>query len=116
FHLAFGIGHDFLRNVTDAYLLFAYPFLIAPAGYNVRATNLADKERDSNLEMLKYISDQASARGLDFQLGIWTHGYQWERSPKATHIIEGVTPENHAPYCRDALTAILKACPAITGV
>lgn len=26
FQLAFGIGYDFLREVTDAYFLFAYPF------------------------------------------------------------------------------------------
>ncbi|HEX4794359.1 MAG TPA: hypothetical protein VH370_11235, partial [Humisphaera sp.] len=28
FSLAFGIGYDFIRQVTDAYFLFAYPFLL----------------------------------------------------------------------------------------
>ena len=36
FHLAFGIGYDFLRDVTDAYFLFLYPFLLTVPGYNVR--------------------------------------------------------------------------------
>jgi hypothetical protein len=116
FSLALSIGYDFLREVTDAYFLFPYPFLLSVPGYNVRATNLPDAERDHNLEMLKFISEQTVARGLDFQLGLWMHGYQWIASPKANHVIEGLTPETHGPYCRAALTALLKACPAISGV
>lgn len=116
FHLAFGIGYDFIREVTDAYFLFLYPFLLPVAGYNVRVSNLSDSERDHNLETLRYISEQAAAHGLDFQLGIWMHGYEWINSPHPNHVIEGLTPETHAPYCRDALAAVLKACPKITGV
>lgn len=51
-----------------------------------------------------------------FQLGIWTHAYQWTESPDAYHRIEGLTPENHARYCRDALALILKQCPEIQGL
>jgi hypothetical protein len=116
FHLAFGIGYDFLTNVTDAYLLFAYPFLLSVPGYNVRAANLPDAERDRNLEMLRFISEQAAARGLHFQLGLWMHGYKWIASPKPNYTIEGLTAETHGPYCRDAVRALLKACPAIGGV
>jgi hypothetical protein len=116
FHLAFGIGYDFLREVTDSYFVFAYPFFVSPPGYNVRAVNLPDAERDRNLEMLKYISEQAAAFHLDFQLGLWTHGYQWENSPHANYTIAGLTADNHAAYCRDALTMLLRACPAISGV
>ena len=32
----------------------------------------------------------------------------------ANYTIEGITAENHAAYCRDALTAVLRACPAIS--
>ncbi len=115
-HLAFGISYDFLRNVTDAYFLFAYPFFLSVPGYKVQAVNLPDAERDRNLEMLQFISRQAVAHGIDFQLGIWTHGYQWQDSPNANYTISGLTQENHAAYCRDALAAILRACPAISGV
>src|SRR5262249_9545442 len=83
FNLSLGLGYDFLRQVTDAYFLFAYPFLVSVPGYTVRATSLSDSERDRNLEMLKFISDQTVARGLQFQLGIWMHGYEWIDSPKA---------------------------------
>lgn len=116
FHLAFGIGYDFLTRVTDAYLLFAYPFLLKVPGYNVRVPQLADAERDSNLAMLKFISEQTAARGLHFQLGLWMHGYKWIDSPNPNYTIEGLTAETHGPYCRDAVRALLKACPAIGGV
>jgi hypothetical protein len=66
--------------------------------------------------MLRYIAAETSARGLQFQLGIWTHAYQWTDSPNAYHRIEGLTAENHAQYCRDALAMILKACPEIQGL
>lgn len=115
-HLAFGIGYDSLQTVTDAYLLFAYPFFLAVPGYEVRAVNLPAAERDRNLAMLQFISSEAVARGIDFQLGIWTHGYQWADSPRANYTIDGLTPENHAAYCRDALAGLLRACPAISGV
>ncbi|HTB16273.1 MAG TPA: hypothetical protein VK752_32115 [Bryobacteraceae bacterium] len=116
FNLSFGIGYDFLRSVTDAYFLFAYPFFLAVPGYNVRASNLADAERDRNLETLRFISEQTASRGLQFQLGLWMHGYIWENSPHPNYTIEGLNPENHGPYCRDALTTLLRACPAIGGV
>jgi hypothetical protein len=116
FNLSFGIGYDFLRAVTDAYFLFAYPFLLSVPGYNVRAANLPDAERDRNLETLRFISEQTASHGLQFQLGLWMHGYQWENSPHPNYTIEGLNAENHAAYCRDALAALLRACPAIGGV
>jgi hypothetical protein len=116
FHLALGIGYDSATDIRDCYLHFAYPFLLDVPGYNVRAKPLNDAERDHNLEMLRFISDETARRGLQFQLGIWTHAYQWIDSPKANYLIEGLTPETHAPYCRDALRALLKACPSISGV
>src|ERR1035437_6401454 len=116
FQLSFGIGYDFLRDVTDAYFLFTYPFLLSILGYNLRAVDSPATERDRNLETLRFISEQAAAHGLEFQLGLWMHGYQWENSPRANYTIEGLNAESHGPYCRDALTALLRACPAITGV
>jgi hypothetical protein len=116
FNLSFGLGYDFTTGIRDAYMHFTYPFLLAVPGYDVRATNLADSERDANLEMLRFISDQAALRGLHFQLGLWTHAYQWTDSPHANHRIEGLTPDRLGPYCRDALTLLLKECPNISGV
>jgi hypothetical protein len=116
FSLAFGIGYDFLTSVTDAYFLFAYPFLLTVPGYDVRVPQLPEAERDRNLEMLRYIARQTVSRGLDFQLGLWMHGYRWNASPHANYTIEGLTPETHGPYCRDAVRALLRAVPEITGV
>ena len=116
FSLAFGIGYDFLTNVTDAYFLFAYPFLLSVPGYDVRVPQLPDAERDRNLEMLRFIAQQTVTRGLDFQLGLWMHGYKWNASPNPNYTIEGLTPETHGPYCRDAVRALLKAIPEISGV
>ncbi len=116
FCLNFGLGYNFPRNVRDVYLYFAYPYLLSVPGYNVRVSNLPDSERDRNLETLRFISEETVARGLQFQLGLWTHAYQWVDSPNANASILGLTAETHASYCRDALLALLKACPAISGV
>lgn len=116
FNLSLGIGYDFLQNVTDGYFLFAYPFLLSVPGYNVRVPQLPDSERDKNLEMLKFISGQTVARGIQFQLGIWMHGYEWLKSPNPNYTIEGLTAETHGPYCRDAVRHLLKECPDISGV
>ncbi|HWB97386.1 MAG TPA: hypothetical protein VG672_11800, partial [Bryobacteraceae bacterium] len=116
FNLSFGIGYDFLQNVTDAYFLFAYPFLLAVPGYQVKAAPLADAERERNLAMLRSISEQTSARGMEFQLGLWMHGYRWLNSPHPNYTIEGLNAENHGPYCRDAVRLLLQQCPAISGI
>ncbi len=116
FSLSFGIGYDFLQDVTDAYFLFAYPFFLSVPGYDVRVPELPDIERDQNLDMLRFISDQTAARGLHFQLGIWMHGYKWLNSPNPNYTIEGLTQDNHAAYCRDAVRELLVRCPSISGI
>ena len=116
FNLTLGIGYDFLQNVTNAYFLFAYPFLLSVPEYDVHVPGLANAERDRNLEMLKFISEATVARGLQFQLGIWMHGYDWSDSPRPNYRIAGLSAQNHAAYCGDAVCALLKACPAISGI
>ncbi|HEY4334471.1 MAG TPA: hypothetical protein VGM89_01200 [Puia sp.] len=116
FNLALGIGYDFINHVTDGYFLFAYPFLLSVPGYTVRVPQLPEAERDSNLRLLQYISEETVARGLQFQLGIWMHGYEWIDSPNPNYTIEGLTKENQGAYCRDAIRLLLQSCPAISGV
>ena len=116
FSLTLGLGYDGGPGITESYFYFAYPFLVSVPGYNVRAVGLPDAERDRNLEMLRFIGDQAAARGLEFQLGLWTHAYEWPNSPHPNYPTEGLNSANHAPYCRDALAAVLQACPAIGGL
>lgn len=116
FNLALGLGYDFARNIRDAYFYFAYPFLVEVPGHKVRAVGLSDTERQRNLETLRFISDAAATRGLHFQLGIWSHAYQWSDSPNANYVIAGLRPEQHAAYCRDALKLLLRECSAIGGI
>ena len=126
FNLSFGIGYDFVNEIRDSYFHFAYPFLLNVAGYNVQITITApfggkpdllrDDERARNLDLLQYISAAAVERGIDFQLGLWTHAWNYDATPNASHRITGLTPATHANYCRDALHALLVACPAISGV
>ncbi len=118
FNFALGFGYDFPRGVTGDYLHFPYPYLVEVPGYEqVRVEPpLQPGERQRNLETLQYVATETARRGLDFQLGIWTHAYQWTDSPNSDHHISGLTPETHATYCRDALAAVLKACPQITGL
>lgn len=131
FCFAYGLEYDFPRGVTDDYLHLPYPYLLKVPGYeNVRVVQLADpegnrlpapvplsdEEREKNLDAVKFIAAETAARGLHFQLGIWTHAYKWTDSPNAYHDIEGLTPETHAAYCRDALAILLKEMPEIQGV
>jgi hypothetical protein len=120
FHLSFGVGYDFTREIRDCYFHFAYPFLLDVPGYKVRARGLQGPlptyERDNNLALLKFISSETAARGIHFQLGLWTHAYEWTESPHANYTFEGLTKQNHAAYCRDALYQLLTECPAISGI
>jgi hypothetical protein len=116
FSLTLGLGYDFTRQIHDCYFHFAYPFFLAVPGFDVRAVGLPDAERDENLAQLRFISEAAVQRGLDFQLGLWTHAYQWTASPQANYTIAGLNDDNHAAYCREALSQLLADCPAIGGV
>ena len=116
FNFTLGIGYDFARQIRDCYFHFPYPFLLPVKGYDVRAKGLPDEERDRNLETLKFIARETVARGLDFHLGLWTHAYQWADSPNANYLIEGLSAENHAAYCRDALRRVLEEVPQISGL
>lgn len=116
FQLCFGLGEDMLRHVQDQYFLFTYPFLLAVPGYDVKVTSLSDAERAKNLATLRFISEQAVAAGLDFELGLWMHGYEWKDTPDPKYVVTGLSKDNHAAYCRDALAALLKALPAVSSV
>jgi hypothetical protein len=116
FNLAFGIGYDFARQLRDTYFYFPYPFLLAVPGYDVRAVGLSDAERDRNLETLRFVGEEVTKRGLHFQLGLWTHAFEWTDSPDVNYTISGLTRESQAVYCRDAVRALLAACPSIAGL
>ena len=131
FCLAYGLEYDFPRGVTDDYLHLPYPYLVEVPGYSavtvmqLRSPEgnvlpaplpLSAEERSRNYDALKFIATETAARGLQFQLGIWTHAYEWTDSPNAYHRIDGITPEGHAHYCRDALAMILSDCPQIQGL
>ncbi|HKE21050.1 MAG TPA: hypothetical protein VKB88_01605 [Bryobacteraceae bacterium] len=115
FNLTLGIGYNSARDIPDSYFYFAYPFLLPVPGYNVTAVGLPDAERDRNFEMLKFISEQTVLRGLQFNLALWSHAYEWPNSD-TNYKISGLTPATHPAYCRDGLAAVLKACPGITGL
>jgi hypothetical protein len=117
FSLTLGLGYDLPHHVLDSYFIFSYPFLLKEVpGYKVTVPGLPEKEPERNLEMLQWISSQAAARGLHFQLSLWSQTYKWISSPKANYIIEGLNDSNHASYCRDALKMLIRECPAISGI
>lgn len=119
FHLVLGLAYDFTNEIRDCYFHFAYPFLLNVPGYNVKAVPLPDSERDSNLEMMKFISEQCVLRGIRFQIGLWTHAYKWTNpanGPTPNYTNEGLTDQLQGPYCRDALKTLLQACPMIECV
>jgi hypothetical protein len=124
FNFALGFGYDFPKGVTGDYLHFPYPYLVDVPGYHVTVTPpLKRGERKKNLDTLKFIARETGARGLEFQLGLWTHAWQWTDSPHSDHVIRGLSNaqgqadwKRGAAYSRDALAILLKECPEITGI
>ncbi len=116
FNLCLGLAYNSTPGGSpEVYLFFAYPFLVSlPEHSGVSARGLPAAERDANLQMLQFIGQECARRGLEFQLGLWSHAYAYGAG--ANYPIDGLSRANHAPYCRDALEAILKAVPEITGV
>jgi hypothetical protein len=119
FALTFGIQYDYPYHnhiISDVYLHFPYPYLVDLPGYGIRVVELPDAERETNLEMLRFIGREAARRGLDFQLGLWTQRYDFDDVPNANYTVAGATEDNLAPYCRDAIALLLKEVPQITGL
>jgi hypothetical protein len=106
-------GNEF---ISDVYFHFAYPFLVQVPGHDVEAEGLTAAEREKNLDSLRFIAAEARRRGLSFHLALWTQSYDFANSPNANYQIKGVTKENRAAYCRDALAMILAEVPDITGL
>jgi len=101
---------------TD-YLAPPYPFWVdIPEFPGIRARNLSAQRRQKNLEMLQFISQDATDHGIDFTLGIWEHNIQDYRKPPMIPMTEGLTRENIGPYSYAALKKVLQLCPAIQSV
>jgi hypothetical protein len=117
FQLAFGMQYNYGHHpATENYFCFPYPFLLDVPGFDVRAGNVPDDERDRNLETLRFISDETKRRGMHFQLGLWNHADDQGEGSAPLYPVTGMTPENHAPYCAAALRELLNACPSIDGL
>ena len=80
--------------------------------------NLPDAERDRNLEMLRFISEQTVARGMRISArASGCTAIEWINSPNPNYTIEGLNAENSRPVLpRCACARCCKACPAISGV
>lgn len=101
---------------TD-YLAPPYPFWVAlPEFPEIRARNLSAAQREKNLEMLQYISQDAADHGIDFTLGVWEHNIQSYRKPPMIPMTEGLNRQNIGPYSYAALKKVLQLCPAIVSV
>lgn len=116
--LALGIGVEYGHDpdVTENYLLFAYPFLVDVPGFDVHVAGLDPAERAANLDALRSASSAAARRGIDFYVGFWCHGTALDDGLEGEWLIEGITPDNHADYCARALETVLRECPDIAGV
>jgi len=117
-----GMAYNSVRDVSDGYMVFAYPFFVDVPDYQVTVRGLSHQEREQNLAMLKFIGEEIAKRAIKLQFGIWTLAYNWDQgetkyhSPNATYKTDGLTDANHADYCRDALAILLKEVPQISGL
>jgi hypothetical protein len=120
FTLSMGAGYDYLidQDYRDLYFQFPYPFWVDPVGWDVRAEGVSAEDRAANLDLLRFIGRTARARGIAFRLGIWNNAYDCgplDGGP-ARFSITGLDGSTHAAYVRDALAALLQACPEIEGL
>jgi len=117
FTIAFGLGYDFLidKRVVDNDLCFLYPFVLDVPGYGVSVTGLDDQDRQANLAALQYAAKAAVQRGIEFGLGLWNHAPRLEPLHATERwLVEGLSQDNHARYCADALELLLGLIPEIT--
>lgn len=119
FAMTLGMGYNYPYHnpwITDVYFYFPYPFLFDLPAFDVRVEGLPEDERDANLHMLKFIGREAAMRGLEFQLALWTQRYDFDDVPRANYRVSGMDGDKLAPYCRAAVTRLLKEVPEITGL
>ena len=118
--LALGMPYNYSHDpgVYDNYFGFAYPFLIDLPGWQVRAVGVDADERARNLAALRFASDAAAERGIEFFLGLWSHAVQpeLEANENLRYPIRGLAESDTAEYSAQALSAILAECPSIGGV
>ena len=118
FHLTLGMQYNYgadRNGATDNYLCFAYPFFLHVPGWEVRADGVSDEDRERNLQILKFVAAETKRRGMEFQLGLWNHAYDYGRNSAHRFPITGLTPETHADYCAAAITELLRQVPDIDG-
>ena len=70
---------------------------------------LDDGERERNLETLRFIVDETARAGSISSLALGPTPFSGRTARVPTIESKGLTPETHAPYCRDALALLLKA-------
>lgn len=117
FQLALGMQYNYGHHpATDNYFCFPYPFLLEVPGYEVYAENVSAQERERNLVMLRFISDETKRRGMRFQLGLWNHAYDQGDGSAPRYPVRGLTPQTHAEYSAAALARLLTECPSIDGL
>ncbi|MFK4446126.1 hypothetical protein ABH944_006206 [Caballeronia udeis] len=79
---------------------------------------LSSAQRQLNLQMLCYISQDAAEHGVDFILGVWEFNAWSSVSTFSTQTptADGITDKNIGPYIYAALKKVLQQCPAISSV
>jgi hypothetical protein len=124
FQLSFGMGYNYGADTTpveDNYLCFAYPFLLDVPGFEVRVQGVDRDERERNLAQLRVIAAETRRRGMDFQLGLWNHAWDYANDAhghpaRQRFPVLGIGRENHAPYVAAAVRLLLEEVPDITGL
>lgn len=53
---------------------------------------------------------------MQFQVGLWIRAYTAPPGSQPNYVIEGLSQDNHAAYCRDALHLPLESVPSIGGI
>ena len=93
-------------SITDGYFVFPYPFFVAVPGYEGHGKGTF-RERSVRIIYAHCNSsaEEAARRGMRFPVGGFGHWPIVGRTARTpTYPIEGLTDDNQAAYCRDALS------------
>lgn len=103
------------------YLAPPFPFFAQIDEHpEVTVPGLSEEQRQSNLEMLRYISTLAERRGIDFVIGVWqltawkAETGHYDKIQES--MVEGLEWDNLESYTYHGIRTLLEECPAIKGV
>lgn len=96
----------------EDFMMPIYPFLVKVPGFEeVKLRSIIEKTPEEYLTQIRRIGQISHHYGLEFVLGVWSHG-------KSDSLVMGLPedPANYTTYCSDGMRKLLHQAPEIDGI